>query len=331
MRHRPRFQPVLPVARLMAVFALACTVWIAASLPAQVPSSSQSTPGPYLVVLGIGQDAGYPQAGTKQSPAWDDPSLARLASCLALVDPESSERWLFEATPDFKEQLHRLDVLAPHASRPGLAGIFLTHAHIGHYTGLMHLGREAIGAREVPVHAMPRMQAFLSGNGPWDQLVRLRNIVLRPLRDLTPVRLNSRLEVVPVLVPHRDEYSETVGFEIRGPRRAVLFLPDIDKWSKLDELERSIEGILARVDIAYLDGSFFEDGEIPGRDISEIPHPFIRESIARFSKLPESERKKIRFIHLNRTNPAIIPGSAAQKAITQAGFALARELERVDL
>ncbi len=254
-----------------------------------------------------------------------------LASCLALVDPRSSERWLFEATPDFKQQLHRLDELAPRSGVPGLDGIFLTHAHIGHYTGLVHLGREAIGARRVPVYAMPRMAAFLESNGPWDLLVRLENVVLRPLSDGEAVRLNPRLSVVPLLVPHRDEYTETVGFEIRGPRRAVLFVPDVDKWERLDARGRSIEEWIERVDVAYLDGSFFEDGEVPGRDMSEIPHPFIRESIERFSRLPDEQRKKIRFLHLNRTNPAIVPGSAARRAIAAAGFAVAEELERVDL
>jgi pyrroloquinoline quinone biosynthesis protein B len=295
------------------------------------PVEGPGPAGPYLVVLGIAQDAGYPQAGTKEHPAWDDPALRRLASCLALVDPASSERWLFEATPDFKEQLHRLDVIAPHDDVPGLAGIFLTHGHVGHYTGLLHLGREAMGARGVPVYAMPRMREFLAGNGPWDLLLRLGNVAVRPLADATPVALNPRLEVTPILVPHRDEYTETVAFEIRGPRRAVLFLPDVDKWERLDALGRPIEEILGRVDVAYLDGSFFEDGEVPGRDMAEIPHPFIRESIARFGKLPAGERAKIRFLHLNRTNPALRPDSEAAREIAGAGFRLAKELERVDL
>lgn len=310
--------------------ALTCAALLLFAL-AGPAAAGEAADGPYVLVLGIGQDAGYPQAGTKDHPAWDDRSLRRHAACIAVVDPVSSERFLFEATPDFKEQLHRLDVEAPHPDVPGLAGVFLTHGHIGHYTGLMHLGHEGIGARRVPVYAMPRMESFLKSNGPWDQLVRFENIALRPLRDLAPVRLNPRLEVVPFLVPHRDEYTETVGFEIRGPRRKVVFLPDIDKWDRLEELDRTIEEILARVDVAYLDGSFFADGEIPGRDISEIPHPFIRESIERFSKLPESERGKVRFIHLNRTNPALVPGSDAQKAVAAAGFRLAQELERVDL
>ena len=72
-----------------------------------------------------------------------------------------------------------------------------------------------------------------------------------------------------MLIPHRDEYSETVGFVIRGPDRSALFLPDIDKW---DRWERKIADVLADADVAYLDGTFFADGELLGRDMSKIPH-----------------------------------------------------------
>lgn len=87
---------------------------------------------PFIVVLGIAQDGGSPQAGTKDDPGWDDPALRRRVASLGLVDPPSGGRWMFDATPDFREQLHHLDRVAPVAGIPGLAGIFLTHAHIGH-------------------------------------------------------------------------------------------------------------------------------------------------------------------------------------------------------
>jgi pyrroloquinoline quinone biosynthesis protein B len=287
--------------------------------------------GPYTLVLGIAQDAGYPQAGTKLSPAWDDPSLRRLATCLALIDPRSGRRWLIDATPDFKEQLHRLDVAAPVASVPGLDGIFLTHAHIGHYTGLIHLGREAIGARELPVYAMPRMERFLHENGPWEQLVTLGNIAIRPLRDRMPVDLASDLSVTPLTVPHREEYSETVAFHIAGPTRAVLYLPDINDWDEWEALGTRIEDVLATVDIAYLDGTFLSADELPGRDLTEIPHPLISASIERFAALPTIERAKIRFVHLNQSNPLIRDEAEAKRRLRTAGFDVAREGEIVAL
>jgi pyrroloquinoline quinone biosynthesis protein B len=286
---------------------------------------------PYLVVLGIAQDGGVPQAGTKDHPAWEDLTARRQVVSLALVDPVAAERWLFEATPDLREQLHRLDTVFPVETKPGLSGIFLTHAHMGHYTGLMFFGHESIGASEVPVYAMPRMRGYLAANGPWDQLVRYRNIDLRELMDGTPVRLNDRIAVTPFLVPHRQEYTEVVGFRIDGPNRSVLFIPDIDSWEEFDEWGTRIEDLIAEVDVAYLDATFYANGEIPGRDMSGFPHPFIAHSMERLSGLPAVERRKVRFIHLNHTNPALRQDSEARATIEARGFRVAEELERVGL
>ncbi|HET9766238.1 MAG TPA: MBL fold metallo-hydrolase, partial [Thermoanaerobaculia bacterium] len=230
---------VLPVVAL-AFLGAAPEVRTTTAPPATAPPTTQAAP--FAVVLGVAQDGGYPQAGTKESAAWDDPAQRRLIASLGIVDPQSGERWLVDCTPDFPQQLHRLDRLAPAAGTPGLAGILLTHAHVGHYAGLIHLGREAMGAQRVPVYAMPRMEAFLRGNGPWELLVRLGNVELRPLAAGTPVRLGARLTATPLIVPHRDEYSETVAFRIAGPTRTLLWLPDIDKWERWQRVGVSSAG-----------------------------------------------------------------------------------------
>lgn len=286
---------------------------------------------PYVVVLGIAQDGGVPQAGAESEPGWKDPTFRRLVVSLGLVEPATGRRWLFEATPDFREQLHRLDAAAPAEGVPGLTGIFLTHAHMGHYTGLVFLGHESMGAREVPVFAMPRMAEYLRSNGPWSQLVRYENIELRAVAHGESVSLGEGLSVTPLRVPHRQEFSEVVAYRIDGPRRSALFLPDIDGWEEWDAEGVRVEDVIAGVDVAWIDATFFADGEIPGRDMSGFPHPFIRESLARFGSLPASERAKIRFIHLNHTNPALWPDSDARREIEAAGFRVAEEGERVGL
>jgi len=286
---------------------------------------------PYLIVLGIAQDGGVPQAGAKPTSARESDEFRRHVVSLAVIDPATGERWMFEATPDFPAQLRALDRIAPVATSPSLQGIFLTHAHMGHYTGLMHLGHEAMGARGIPVYAMPTMAEFLRTNGPWSQLVRLENITLRLLEDGVPVQLNERLSVMPLVVPHRQEYSEVVGYRIQGPERAVLFIPDIDRWDAWDRVGHRIEDVLAGVDVAYLDGTFFADREVGGRDMSSFPHPFITSTMDRLGVLPADQRTKVRFIHLNHTNPALHASSPARAAITRAGFRVAQELERVPL
>ncbi len=298
--------------------------------PDVVPNA-ETADGPFLTVLGIAQDAGYPQAACQKDccrDAWNDPELRRHPVCLAIVDPSTSQRWMVECTPEFRAQLRMLDEIAPTESSPALDGILLTHAHIGHYAGLIHLGREVIGANGIPVYAMPRMKSYLEDNGPWSQLVTLNNIELRSLEHEQSVELSASISATPFRVPHRDEYSETVAYVIAGPNRRVLFLPDIDKWDKWD---RRIEDMIATVDIAYIDGSFFDGDELPGRDMSEIPHPFVIESMERFAELPAEEKSKVRFIHFNHTNDALRADSAAAQAIRSAGFRIAEEGERVEL
>jgi pyrroloquinoline quinone biosynthesis protein B len=285
---------------------------------------------PFVMVLGIAQDAGYPQAGCLKTccrEAWQQPALRRMVACLAVVDPAVGEAWMIDATPDFKDQLYRLGHILP-GGRVSLAGIFLTHAHIGHYTGLVHLGREVMGAREVPVYAMPRMRSFLENNGPWSQLVELKNIEIRPLRADSAIVLNERLRIVPVSVPHRDEFSGTVGYTIEGPGKSLLFIPDIDKWNLW---QRDILAAVKEVDYALLDGSFYENGEIPGRDMSEIPHPFIVESMEHFAGMTVDEKAKVHFIHFNHTNPVLLENSEARRNVVGKGFGIAEELEIFEL
>ena len=280
----------------------------------------------YLTVLGIAQDAGYPQAACQKTccqRVWEGQAAARLVSCLAYVDPQIKKAWLFDATPDFREQLQLLEEQVPGVE---LAGIFLTHAHIGHYTGLMHLGREVIGAQQVPVYVMPRMRQFLSENGPWSQLVQLNNIQLLELKKDSTIQVTEDFRVKPFLVPHRDEFSETVGFQIIGAQKKSLFIPDIDKWNLWD---RDILRLISENDFAFLDGTFYANGEIPGRDMSEIPHPFIMESMELMQPLSKKDRLKVHFIHFNHTNPALQANSTAQRSILDNGFQVAVEGQQI--
>ena len=316
-----RFAACLVV--LGSLLALAgCTVGQTVSAPRDAP---------FTIVLGIAQDGGVPQAGSFGDPRWDTPADQRSVVCLGIVDPTSGKRWMIDATPDFPRQLLELHRASGGPMRPVVDGILLTHAHMGHYPGLLYLGKESIGASRVPVHAMPRMQAFLEQNGPWSQLVSLGNITLVPLVADAPAELAPGIAVTPIVVPHRQEFSETVAFRIEGAGRSVLWMPDIDSWAELDAMGVRIEDLIASVDVAYLDGTFFANGEIPGRDMSGFPHPFISASIERFAALPREERAKVRFIHLNHTNPALRAGSDAERAIRAAGTSVAREGEFVRL
>ena len=275
-----------------------------------------------LMVLGHIQDAGSPQLGCEKACCRllsADEQAGRMVSSLALFDPIDSVSVLIDATPDIARQMRAFSQATGGSGLPG--HIFLTHAHIGHYTGLMYLGREAAASDSIPVYAMPRMKQFLENNGPWSLLSEAGYLNLRELQAGKPVKVSRRIRISALPVPHRDEFSETVGFLIKAGQSELLFIPDIDKW---ELWQQDIREMIRQVDLAFLDGTFYNGEELPGRDMSEIPHPFIRESMAYCNDLDSTDRAKIHFIHLNHTNPALKDSSEAAARITDFGARLAK-------
>jgi pyrroloquinoline quinone biosynthesis protein B len=262
-----------------------------------VPAAAPQSPGNWeLVVLGIAQDGGMPHPGCTKSPCIDVYAGTRKAekvSCVGVVNRDTGATYMFDATPDFTAQLYAL------TGGPAPDGIFLTHAHIGHYPGLMYLGKEAMAAQGVPVYGTQRMCYFLAHNGPWSLLVDNGYIALHTLTPGKPVDLGDGLRVTPMLVPHRDEFTDTVGFLIEGPRARIVFIPDIDKWEKWDQ---DVHDLANEVDVLLLDGTFGSLDELPGRDISQIPHPLMSET----RELLEGTSAQLWFIHLNHSNPALV-------------------------
>jgi pyrroloquinoline quinone biosynthesis protein B len=286
-------------------------------------SPSVSDPSPVrAVVLGIAQDGGVPHIGCRQPlcvAASRDPARRQRVACLGLIDDASGQRFLIDATPDLASQLDSLNegrALA-NPKRP-VDGILLTHAHIGHYTGLMYLGREALGADHVQVFSTPRMAAFLRENEPWKQLARLGQIEIREVLAGHEVAM-GHFQVTPITVPHRDEISDTVGYRVRGPSRSLLYIPDIDKWERWD---RKIADEVAGADVALVDGTFEDAAEVAGRSLAEIPHPLVGETMALLS-LPHL-RGRVQFIHLNHTNRLLWDADAV-RAIEARGFRVARD------
>lgn len=309
-------------------FSVLSTVLIVLILTGCFPQERPAEPGdaphpstPYLQILGIAQDAGYPQIGCQKDccqRVYAGQQHPERVTSMAVVDPTAGKSWLLDASPNLSSQWNDLQ---QHTATP-IAGIFPTHAHMGHYTGLMFLGREAMGADGVPVYALPRMDSFLRLNGPWSQLVHLKNIQIQPLVFGQDIPLSEALSLQATQVPHRDEFSETAAFIVSGPRFKVLYLPDIDKWTKWD---RSIIALIQEVDYAFIDGTFFDGSELPQRDMSEIPHPFIVESLEHFAKLAPAEKQKIYFTHFNHTNPLLDPDSEARKEVLRQGYHIAAD------
>jgi len=279
-------------------------------------------------ILGTAQDGGIPQLGChcpNCARARKNPGQARLISSLAILDFKEKQLFIVDATPDIRSQFdracRRLDERG--SSQPTTPqGVLLTHAHIGHYTGLMFFGFESVAARGLPVYCSRPMQEFLANNVPWSPLIKQKNISPVVLSPNVKQALTPRVLVIPFQVPHRDEFTDTLGLIISGSRKKILYIPDIQNWAAW---QRSVIEAVAEVDAAFLDGTFYSPDELPGRDLSRIGHPFIKDSMDLLEKAARKGKTAIYFTHFNHSNRALDPGGEARKSILERGFRMADE------
>ncbi len=272
-------------------------------------------------MLGTAQDGGYPHIGCFDNccrEAWEVETQKRLISSLAVLS--GGECVLIDITPDFKYQYRLIKNYVKET--PRISGIFITHAHLGHYIGLLDLGLEVMNAYAIPVYVMRRMKAFLEENAPFTQLIKLNNIKLEIIEENTSIQMNEGISITPLLVPHRNEFSETVGYSMQSARKKVLYIPDIDCW---DQWDTDINEMIKKHDIVFLDGTFYDKTELKSRNIENVPHPFIKESIKRFSTLDVIDRKKVNFTHLNHTNKVLMKNSEERNKIIAQGFQIASD------
>jgi len=275
----------------------------------------------YIYILGNVQDAGLPHIGCQHEFCKDkfNEFEEYFTTSIAVIDPFNKKYILFEASPDLPYQLNYLDkkifkqFLLPES-------VFITHAHIGHYAGLMYFGREALGSKDLKVNVLPKMANFLKTNGPWSQLVEINNINVQEIDFGQKANYLSNISITPIKVPHRDEYSETAAYQIIGKNKKALFIPDIDKWQKWD---KNIIELVHEFDYLLLDATFYESAEI-NRDISEIPHPLVTETMNLLKELTQEDKNKVYFIHMNHTNLMLDPESKLSKLVISKGFNIAR-------
>ncbi|MEW5901335.1 MAG: MBL fold metallo-hydrolase [Acidobacteriota bacterium] len=297
--------------------------------PFSVRSEMSRSASPIIVkVLGTAQDGGIPHLGCtcpNCSRARRDPKERRLIVSLAVADFSQKKIFLIDATPDIRVQAEAaVRLLGPGEPKllEALEGVALTHAHIGHYTGLMFFGYESVSAKKLPVFASRRMADFLTNNGPWSQLVRLENIALQLLALEEQLALTGSIRITAFAVPHRDEYTDTLGMRIAGPEKTLLYIPDIQSWGAWD---RSLAAEVEKTDFSLLDGTFYAPEELPGRDATAIGHPPIRETVRLLRGLPSSKKAGVFFTHLNHTNLALDPAGAARREMEDTGFHLASD------
>jgi pyrroloquinoline quinone biosynthesis protein B len=274
-----------------------------------------------VIVLGTAQDGGVPQIGCNQEIC---KTQRHFVTSLAVV--HGNALYLIDATPDLRDQHRQLVNRYPELSKTNLFdAIFLTHAHMGHYSGLLFLGKESISTRQIPVFCSSEMASYLTKNAPWSLLIENKNIDLHPFKSGKEMDFGFR--IMPLAVPHRKEFTDTYGFMIQGANKSLLYIPDIDSWGPVKD---SLAKWLTHSDYALIDGTFYSASELPGRNIKLVPHPTIEHSMEFFHALPKF-KSRIYFTHLNHTNPVFDLQSSERKKIQDAGYAVAVDWQEFPL
>ena len=271
-----------------------------------------------VYVLGSVQDGGYPHTGCFENCCLSLKEKKRLISSIAIVDKVTKQSWIIDITPDINSQLRMLNRYI-HSS---LSGIFLTHAHIGHYGGLINLGLESMNTSKIPVYAFNKMKLFLEENSIFNQLIKNENIVINSMDENSEFFLNESIKISGFLVPHRNELSETVGYCIKSKNKSIIYLPDIDSW---DKWKTDVTELIKNHDVLILDGTFYDKNELKKRDITKVPHPSIIDSMQLMNTLPIKERNKVYFTHMNHTNKSLLNNSKEYIHIVNSGYNILKD------
>ena len=279
-------------------------------------------------MLGTAQDGGVPHVGCTCRTcegAREGTIPRRLASSAAVVDPSKGAAWLIDASPDLPVQLEAVRGALGGPKRSGipLSGVLITHIHMGHYWGLGHLGKEGMMPRGLPVRGPPKTARFLHDNRPFKDMVEMGALDVGSVRPGEDLIIGESVSFRPVAVPHRDDFSDTVAWLMTGPQERVLYAPD------MDFLEPSFVKLVAQVDMAMIDGTFYTREEIPG-SMGTVPHPPVVETMETLRPALDAGTR-VAFTHLNHTNPLCDPRSPEFEHVVSSGFGVVLDGFAIDI
>ena len=278
-----------------------------------------------VTVLGISQDGGHPQPGCLRS------------CCANITEPHypvslgirSSEgtNLLIEATRHLGDQFTIW-------GQTKVDHLLLTHAHLGHVDGLGLFGREAIAARGIELHVSDDMYHLIDRTPQWNLMIQQGVFNLQTFTAGDVVFSQGELSIEAVRIPHRAELSDMHAFIIRGKSKSLLFLTDHDTWKETLAVHNcsTIRELLGKlnVDIAFIDGTFWSEDELAGRNQETVPHPPVLQTLKMLGEKKQGDPEII-FTHLNHTNPLYNRDSEQYAEVKRLGWSVAHQGQRFTL
>ena len=271
------------------------------------------------MILGIAQDGGVPHPGCNCNTCkfyWDN-EIVLSPTSLAIIDQKQFH--LIDVTRNLDRQLRKV-------GDRNVTDIWLTHGHIGHVDGIGLFGKEVMNKKNVRLHASKSMIELILNTPKWKKLVEDNILIPIQFNSNESIQISEHLVITPIRVPHRDELTDTHAFMINGPEKSLLYLPDHDSWEETLHMVQQNSVIewfdSLGIEIVFLDGTFWSKNELSRQ--TDVPHPPVVDSLERLGNLNGKELE-VFFIHLNHTNPLLIPNSDEVKQLLDSGCKIAVE------
>ena len=270
-------------------------------------------------MLGIAQDGGHPQPGCLR-PCCANLTEQHYPVSLGIRSDEGTNI-LIEATRHLGDQFTLW-------GQTNVDHLLLTHAHFGHVDGLGLFGRETLSAQGINLHVSEEMYHLVDQTPQWNLMVQQGVFEIQTFAVGTSLYNKDEVIIEPVRIPHRDELSDMHAFIIRGPNKSLLFLPDHDSWDETlavhncSTLRQWLSAM--RIDVALIDGTFWSEDELGGRDQSKVPHPPVVQTLKMLGQKQQGD-PEIFFTHLNHTNPLYDQESEQMKQVTQLGWGVVHQ------
>tara|TARA_B100001250_G_scaffold50110_1_gene39175 strand:+ start:237 stop:1124 length:888 start_codon:yes stop_codon:yes gene_type:complete len=281
--------------------------------------------GVSVTILGTAQDGGIPQAGCsceRCNEAHKDLRLRKYPVSLGIIGTDGSKH-IIEVTKNLSEQLMIWSTNGNELFIPETVSI--THLHLGHVEGIGQFGKPVMASKEVDVFLSHKNKNIFDERSDIKLMIEENNIRThaKNFNQLFEPMQGCGFSLQFISIPHRSELGDTAAIIIKGNKRNILFMPDQDSWEETLEYysKENIREFLKMFDIneALIDGTFWSMEELPGRNISEIPHPTIQDSLKLLGKRMEND-PRISFLHLNHSNPVNDIGSKQRKLVEENGW-----------
>jgi pyrroloquinoline quinone biosynthesis protein B len=242
-------------------------------------------------------------------------------------------RWfLINASPDVRTQIEAFPALQPQVERATpLEAVLLTDAELDHTLGLLLL-REA---RALTLYATPAMHKSLcDGSGLLRTLERYSPVDWRSVTPGADASLADGLSFRAFDVPttKRDRFAtgtdhgRVVGYRLTDERTGgtVVYLPGVQALTP--ELCAEIEGCSCLL----IDGTCWSDDELirlnlaskTSRSMGHLPIEGADGSLARLDPLGIG---RIIYVHMNNTNPILLPDAPERQVVTDSGVEVAMD------